>query len=146
MRYVGQSYELEVPFPEGKAEITGEIIEDIVSRFHDTHQSIYQHSAPDSPVEFIAFRTVFSEKPSPLPVIPKLKRGTESAPKGRREAYFEDKGFVETPFYERRELVPGQKLAGPAIVEQSDTTTVIYPNQVADVDEWGNLIIKATLG
>ena len=144
MRYVGQSYELHVPFPEGRGEITEEIIEDVVRRFHDTHQSIYQHSAPDSPVEFIAFRTVFSEKPRPLPRIPELKPGTEAAPKGRRDVYFEEyKSFVETPLYERTDLVPGQKLTGPTIVEQTDTTTVIYPDQVTEVDKWGNLILKS---
>jgi N-methylhydantoinase A len=147
MRYVGQSYELEVPFPEGRGEITREIIDDVVGRFHDTHQSIYQHSAPDSPVEFIAFRVVFSEKPSPVPIIPKLKPGAEIPPKDQREAYFEEyERFVETPLYERTALIPGQKLVGPAIVEQPDTTTVIYPNQVTEVDEWGNLIMTATRG
>lgn len=147
MRYVGQSYELEVPFPEGRGEITREIVDDVVRRFHDTHQGIYQHSAPDSPVEFIAFRTVFSEKPSPAPVIPKVKPGAEIAPENKREAYFEEyKSFVETPLYERTALIPGQKLIGPAIVEQPDTTTVIYPNQVTEVDEWGNLIITETSG
>jgi N-methylhydantoinase A len=142
MRYVGQSYELEVPFPEGRDEITREIIDDVVRRFHDTHQSIYQHSAPHSPVEFIAFRTVFSEKPNPVPLLPQLKPGAEIAPQGRRKAYFEEyQNFVETPLYERTALVPGQKLVGPAIVEQSDTTTVTYPNQITEVDVWGNLII-----
>lgn len=140
MRYVGQSYELEVPFPEGRGEITREIIDDLVKRFHDVHQSIYQHSAPDTPVEFIAFRTVFSQKPHPAPTLRELKPGAEATPKGRRQAYFEEyKGFVDTPLYERGALVPGQKLEGPAIVEQADTTTVIYPKQVAEVDKWGNL-------
>jgi N-methylhydantoinase A len=144
MRYVGQSYELQVPFPEGRGEITREIIQDVVRRFHDTHQSIYQHSAPESPVEFIAFRTVFSEKPRPMPRIPELKTGTEAEPKGRRDVYFEEyEGFVETPLYERIELVPGQKLGGPAIVEQTDTTTVIYPDLVTEVDKWGNLILQS---
>jgi len=142
MRYVGQSYELAIPFPEGESEITREIIDDLVRRFHDTHQSIYQHSAPDSPVEFIAFRMVFSERSNPGTIIRKLKPGAEATPKGKRKAYFEEyNSFVETPLYERLALAWGQELVGPAVVEQADTTTVIYPNQVAKVDEWGNLII-----
>ena len=142
MRYVGQSYELEVPFPEGRGEITKEIIQEVVGRFHNVHQSIYQHCAPDSPVEFIAFRTVFAQKPRPAPNLRQLKAGAPAAPKGQRKAYFDEyKEFVETPLYERATLVPGQKLEGPAIVEQADTTTVIYPNQVAQVDKWGNLIL-----
>jgi N-methylhydantoinase A len=142
MRYIGQSYELEVPVTKGRNEITRETIDNVVSRFHETHQNIYQHSSPDSPVEFIAFRTVFSEKPSPTPVIPRLKTGTKAIPKGKREVFFEEyEGFVDVTLYDRGALFSGQRLVGPVIVEQSDTTTVIYPNQVCEVDQWGNLVI-----
>ncbi len=145
MRYIGQSYELEVPFPEGKGEITKEIVQEVVKRFHLVHQGIYQHSAPDSPVEFMAFRTVFSQKPKPVPTLRHLELGTHAPPKGERKVYFEEyKKFVDTPVYERAALVAGQKLKGVAIIEQEDTTTVIYPNQVADVDNWGNLIVTMT--
>lgn len=145
MRYIGQSYELEVPFPEGKGEITKEIIQEVVKRFHDTHQGIFQHCAPDSPVEFMAFRTVFSQKPKPMPVLRHLKPGTQTSAKGQRKVYFEEyKEAVDTPIYERAALVPRQKLKGVAIIEQMDSTTVIYPNQVADVDNWGNLILTMT--
>jgi len=142
MRYVGQSYELEVPFPEGRGKITKDIIQDVAKRFHEVHQSIYQHSNPANPVEFIAFRTVFSQKPQVLPVSHKLSSGTEATPKGWRQAYFDEyQDFVNTPLYERTALAPGQKISGPAIVEQADTTTVLYPEQQAEVDELGNLII-----
>jgi N-methylhydantoinase A len=143
MRYVGQSYEVEVPFPEGKGEITREIIDEVVKRFHDVNLSLYQHSEPEKPVEFCVFRTVFSQKPQPMPTLQKLKPGAENPPKGHRKAFFMEYGkFTDTPLYERAALVPGQKLLGPAIVEQADTTTVIFPNQIADVDKWGNLILK----
>lgn len=148
MRYVGQSYELEVPFPEGRGKITREIIQEIVERFHDVHQSIYQHCAPDSPVEFIVFRTVFSQKPQPAPNLRALEANTSATlktPKGQRKAYFDEyQKFIYTPLYERTLLVPGHKLEGPAIVEQPDTTIVIYPHQTAEVDEWGNLILTVT--
>jgi len=140
MRYVGQSYELGVPFPEGRGKITKEIIQDVVKRFHDVHQSVYQHCALDTPTEFIAFRTVFCQRPQPVPSVGQLKSGAESTPKGHRKAYYREyKEYVDTPVYERATLVRGQKLKGPAIVEQEDTTTIIYPNQVAEVDKWGNL-------
>jgi N-methylhydantoinase A len=143
MRYVGQSYELEVPFPEGRGEITQEVIQEVVKRFHGVHQSIYQHSKPNNPVEFIAFRTVFSQKPIPMPTLHKIGSGKKATPKGKRQVYFdENQRFVDTPLYERERLVPKQVIKGPAIVEQEDTTTVIYPDQKAVVDEWGNLIIS----
>lgn len=143
MRYVGQSYELEVPFPEGRGKITEEAIREVVKRFHEVHQSIYQHSKPGNPVEFIAFRTVFSQKPIPMPTLQKLVPGNEASPKGERQIYFDEyQGFAGTPLYERAELTRKQRIKGPAIVEQGDTTTVIYPNQKAEVDDWGNLIIS----
>lgn len=143
MRYVGQSYELEVPFPEERSEITKDIIQEVVKRFHGVHQRVYQHSHPNNPVEFIAFRTVFSQEPLPMPTLRKLSCGTEATPKGWRQAYFDEyQSFFDTPLYERAALVPGQKINGPVIVEQEDTTTVIYPKQQAEVDDWGNIIIS----
>ena len=47
-----------------------------------------------------------------------------------------------TPIYERSSLKAGQKIEGPAIVEQMDTTVLIFPGDTCDVDEWGNLIIS----
>ena len=75
-----------------------------------------------------------------------LKTNTPAAPKGQRKAYFDEyQKFVDTPLYERTLLIPGQKLEGPAIVEQADTTIVIYPHQAAEVDKWGNLILRMGL-
>jgi N-methylhydantoinase A len=143
MRYVGQSHEIEVPFPEGRGQITKEIIDDVVRRFHDVTLNLYQHSEPEKPVEFCVFRTVFSQRPQPIPTLRELSPGAELPPKGRRKAYFREFGkFVDTPIYERSALVQRQKMQGPAIVEQADTTTVIFPNQVAEVDQWGNLVLK----
>ena len=142
MRYVGQSYELQVPFPEGRRDITRKTIDDVIARFHEVHHGIYQHSVPGSPVEFVAFRTVLSEKPSPAPALGRPSGATEGSRKGSRDAYFEEHGrFVEVPLFERSALAHGQRIAGPAIVEQPDTTTVLYPNQTAEVDAWGNLIV-----
>ena len=142
MRYVGQSYELEVPFPEGRGDITKSTIQDVVQRFHGIHQNKYQHSAPDSPTEFIAFRVVFSQKPRPIPVFKGATTGAEASPKVLRKAYFDEcKCYIDTHIYERTTLSLGQRIVGPAIVEQADTTTVIYPDLKAEVDRWGNLIL-----
>ena len=49
--------------------------------------------------------------------------------------------FVDCPVFDRGDLGPGVRLAGPAVVEQMDTTTVVHPGQVIVVDGWGNLLI-----
>ena len=59
---------------------------------------------------------------------------------GERPAYFG--GFVATPIYERTRLPRGARLAGPAIVEQTDTTTVIPPGVTALVDDAGTLRLR----
>ena len=60
----------------------------------------------------------------------------------RRDVWFRGSGFVETPIFDRAKLGPGHEFAGPAIVEQTDTTTVVPPDARAEVDTFGNLLIK----
>ena len=50
---------------------------------------------------------------------------------------------IDCPVYQRERLDVGLSLRGPAILDQFDCTTVIYPGQTARVDEWKNLIINA---
>lgn len=63
-------------------------------------------------------------------------------PRGRRPVHF-GRTWHDTPVYRREALLPGMSLAGPAIVEQSDTTTVIEPDMALTVDRHGNLLVKA---
>ena len=62
------------------------------------------------------------------------------AVKGSRRAYLEGK-FYNLPVYDRAKLSRGTQVNGPAIVEQLDSTTLIFPNQRAVVEEFGNLMI-----
>jgi N-methylhydantoinase A/oxoprolinase/acetone carboxylase beta subunit len=144
MRYVGQSYEIEVPFPEGEGNITQGIVKEIVKRFHEVHKAVYKHNIPDSPVEFVNLRVVYRQAAQliPEPRELDLTDGTEVPPKSFCKAYFdESQGFFKTPVFERSELKAGQIIKGPAIVEQADTTTVIYPQNIAKVDKFGDLIM-----
>jgi N-methylhydantoinase A/oxoprolinase/acetone carboxylase beta subunit len=59
-----------------------------------------------------------------------------------RPAYFPETGFVETPAYDRYRLFPGAGIAGPAIVEERESTTVIPPGMAAACDEFGNLLVR----
>ena len=65
------------------------------------------------------------------------------ARKGTRKVYFEEAGgYVDCDTYERSRLAAGNVIAGPAIVEQMDTTTVIPPGQTATVDRFGTLTVE----
>jgi N-methylhydantoinase A len=140
LRYVGQSYELEVPLP---LTLEAASVPRAVADFHAVHQQVYGHSRPTYAVEFVNVRTVH-RAPLPCPqLVPNTASGSlEEACKGSRPAYFDEyQAYHETPVYERHLLPVGRPFSGPAIVEQPDTTTVVYPGQHCQIDGAGNLII-----
>ena len=142
MRYVGQAYELEVPIA---VPVTRERMPEILAAFHAVHERVYGYARTQQPVEFVNFRAVHTY-PLPRPVVTPAARATGTladARLGERRAYFG--GFVPTAIYERARLPLGARLAGPAIVEQSDTTTVIPPGVTALVDDAGNLRLRRGL-
>jgi N-methylhydantoinase A len=63
-------------------------------------------------------------------------------PKSRRPVWFDDGVALDTPVYERFDLPAGFKLAGPAVVEQVDSTVVIPPGTSAEVDKYLNIVIS----
>ena len=141
MRYVGQSYEIEVSI--GSERFTSKSIEEAVEKFHLGHEKIYGHYDSKSPVEFVSFRAVHAYSPK-KPSLSEIYIGgaLSDAKKGQRDAYFEkNKSPIKTPIYDRWLLPTDAKIIGPAIIEQVDTTTVIYPKHEAHMDKYGNLII-----
>ncbi len=139
MRYVGQAYELDVPIA---VPVTPERMPEILAAFHTVHERVYGYARPQQPVELVNLRAVHTY-PLPRPVVTPAARATGAladARLGERRAYFE--GFVAAAVYERARLPLGATLAGPAIVEQSDTTTVIPPGVTAVVDPAGNLRLR----
>jgi len=143
MRYVGQSYELEVPLPPALAAAT---LGSVVDGFHDLHQRVYGHASPGEPVEFVNLRVV-SSVAFPPPRLPTVHRHgqIEDARLTTRSVVFSGRPEpIPTPVYRRQQLPTGVPIVGPAIVEQADTTTVIDPGQTAVLDEAQNLVL--TLG
>jgi N-methylhydantoinase A len=145
LRYVGQSYELEVPLP---LALAADSVWRAVADFHAVHQQVYGHSRPTHPVEFVNIRTVHSAPlPRPQLVPPAIPTGLEDARKGSRLAYFDEyQTYHDTPVYARSRLPVDVEFAGPAIIEQPDTTTVVYPGQHCRADTAGNLLIRQPAG
>ena len=76
------------------------------------------------------------------PRIAKLpQRSGSAAPSGHREVYFE-RTFRNTPVYQRDGLAPGVTIAGPAIIEEFGSTTVVFPGQQLAVDDYGIMIVR----
>jgi N-methylhydantoinase A len=143
LRYVGQGYELKIPFPAGV--IGKRELEDILRHFHATHEREYGHAFPDNPIEIVNVRVIGVGQ---MPKIAKL-----TAPKGATladarvrtgQCVFRIDGELrsfETSFYRRHLLPVGETFSGPAIVLQKDSTTVIPPGCSAINDPAGNLIL-----
>jgi N-methylhydantoinase A len=141
MRYVGQAYELEVPID---APLQREALPTAQAAFHAVHERVYGYHRTGQPIEFINFRAVHTY-PLPRPPAHRLLgagRSLADAQLGERRAYFSPVGFMTTPIFTRASLPVGERVPGPAIIEQSDTTTVIPPGYTAQVEECGNLKLR----
>lgn len=140
MRYVGQSYELEVPLA---FEISNGTLSQAVKDFHAQHELIYGYSRFETPVEFVNFRIVHSYSfPLSSLEVGNLGKSIKEARKGTRNVYF-GQFMMEVPVYDRRGLpVSKEGIKGPAIIEQSDSTTIIYPDQWFIVDPSGNIVVS----
>ena len=145
MRYVGQNFELSVPIST-LARLDGAAVPDAAAlrqRFFSVHETAYGYFNPDDAVEVVAYRLVARGNPAPAdaPVAP-AAGGAEPKPRDSQPVYFGADAPVATPVFERADFRSGLALAGPAVIEQLDATTLIYPGDRATVDRAGNLMIE----
>lgn len=142
MRYRGQGYELTVPT---SAPFSKERLADAVDSFHMKHQAIYGYANLEQNTELVNARlfAVGTVAKPRLTKKPLLSQKAEEAVVSRREAFFEDvNGFASCKVYLREKLSPRNVIPGPAIVEQYDSTTVVYPSWSCKVDEFGDLVME----
>jgi N-methylhydantoinase A len=125
LRYAGQNFELSIPC--GSVPIDAAERARIEASFHAAHESAYGFKLVGEPVEFVSLRV-------------KLVGVLEKPPIARRVAFAKDH-WVEAAIYRRADLAPGQRLSGPAIVEQMDCTTPVGPRDRVAIDAWGNLLL-----
>jgi N-methylhydantoinase A len=145
MRYVGQNFELAVPVGfavAGKRPKVGRA-EKLRSRFFAVHDQFYGFHNDADPVEIINVRMTASAVLTRI-AQPQSARAGSSRPKpcGYRRVWFTRARPAKTPIYDRAELRPGQTMSGPAIIEQFDSTTVLYPGDRLSIDDVGNLLVK----
>ena len=142
-RYVGQGYELTVPVPAGKLD-TG-ALEKVRRGFDDVYAARYGYANPNEPVEVVTWK-LSAIGGAPRVTLPKATgRRDDLARKATRRAYFpETHGYADCPVFDRYALGPGLTLAGPAIVEERESTTVLPPGTLATVDDYANLIVELT--
>jgi N-methylhydantoinase A len=138
-RYYGQNYELSLPIDLSKT--NDMLVTNITSEFHKAHEANYGFASTSEPIQVVnvAIKAIGDLD---VPTLPKAIISDEVKPKYFRSTLFELGSRHNTPVYKRSDLVAEQSIKGPAIVEQMDTTILIFPNDVGHVDAWGNLIIS----
>jgi N-methylhydantoinase A len=130
MRYVGQGHEVRVRLPPSELGTTAELLEP----FEREYERLYGRRGPDVPVEVITWRVVSSGPRPDLELSAVTVDASSRPPRAARAAFFPQLGgYVETPVYDRYALRPGARLAGPAIVEERESTLVVGPGQLVAV-------------
>ncbi|OGA56115.1 MAG: 5-oxoprolinase [Betaproteobacteria bacterium RIFCSPLOWO2_12_FULL_65_14] len=144
MRYVGQEHAVtvDIPLEVFHARDAGRI----KALFDRTHERRYGYSSEHESAEIVSIRTSVAGA-MPKPALRELARGDATPPReasnGVRPVYFSSgSGWIDTPTYQRERLLAGNRLAGPALVEEYASTTVVLPGDCLEVDRHGNLRIE----
>jgi N-methylhydantoinase A len=139
MRYVGQAYEIAVVIHEDDVREGG--LAALTGRFHAEHRRVYGHADEEAAVELVTARARLTGRragPAPRPT---PSAGGSVATGGRRTVQVNG-ARMEVRVLLRGHLRPGQRVRGPAIVEQADTTVLVPAGSLGIVDTLGNILIR----
>jgi len=144
MRYLGQFHEVEVTeVPLGK--IGPKELEGITEAFHRRHKALFTFDMTQREVEFlnVCLKATMRQEPLKLAEIPQGSGKPDQALKRHRPVLWSlAKGFEETPAYDGTRLKCGDRIAGPAIIEEPATTVVIPVSYDCTVDKVKNYILS----
>jgi N-methylhydantoinase A len=137
MRYEGQNYELEVEIPDGELDDGG--WQALLERFEVEHERQYGFALPGEPVELINLRaTAFLDEGPITSRRPQVEQRTPSS----RLVHFGDSDAVDCPVVMRDGLEPGRRLTGPIVVQEPDSTTLVWPADELRVLDSGTLELR----
>lgn len=144
LRYVGQGYELRITFSD--VSLDDDSLQEIFNQFHIQHRAEYGHDFPDSAIEIVNARV------TGIGQMPKISQPEDINSGTQESALMKSGGCMfrvdnrleefETMFYQRDKLPLEHSIAGPAIIIQQDSTTVVPPNNQFVSDTAGNMIIS----
>ena len=140
LRYVGQSFDVSVPVPDGELDATA--LETVEERFHDAHEKRYGHADPGEPVELVTLRLRARGVVDAPDMKPPATAGTVAdAITEHRQTSFDGQQY-DTPTYDRKHLPAGGEFDGPAVVEGAESTVVVRPSQSVSVLDDGTLAVQ----
>ena len=143
-RYLGQGYELRLDAPSGQ--IDDSWVAKLTSDFHEAHEREYTRRFDDVDIELPNIR-VRGIGLMPELTVPEVETGDGDAQRAvhhEAEAWFRVDGKMvrmPTQYYDRSKLLAGDRIDGPAIINQYDTTTVLPPGFTAEIDRFGNIVM-----
>jgi len=143
MRYQRQNYEHRIELEASRLTVGN--FDLVLKAFHEAHQKNHGYAHYDSPIEFVNYRvTAYGIVPKADVVsYEEAGQSPEKALKGNRKVCFDlETGFLDCPIYEMGELSPKNRIMGPAIIEQTGSTILIPPTEVASVDMFKNIRIQ----
>jgi N-methylhydantoinase A len=143
MRYLGQGHEVEAPIPGGA--LTAASLRAITASFEGVYRALYHRLPQGVPIEALNWRVTIAGPRPPVRfgTTARSARRGKSAVKTTRPAYFSEAGgFVPTLVYDRYALGPGAVFAGPAIVEERESTAVIGPGGRCRVDAGLAIVVE----
>ena len=147
MRYVGQEHAVTVELPNEL--FAAQDRDGIKKRFDAVHQIRYGFSVPTEKAEIVSLRSAIIGELRKPPFEHIAEGGPEpdaGAFRDKRPVYFVSTRFIETPTYNRPALKAGNKIMGPALIEEHASTTVAHPGDVVEVDAFGDLVITVRRG
>ncbi len=140
LRYVGQGYELKIDFPAG--DITEGALEKVWAAFHERHRAEYGHAFEASPIEIVTVKVRGIGEVEKLGEPAAYTGAAKAVEIGRGHCVFRVNDVLQTcdtPYLDRYTLPVGEKFHGPAILLQTDTTTVVPPDWSYSADRFGNV-------
>jgi N-methylhydantoinase A len=142
LRFAGQDFTITIPVEARWFADRETLLVGMQGRFVEMHAQLYGHGSVERPVEIVNCRCRATGRVA-HPAWEELATGESGEPRTQRSVHFEMAGgFVETPIFDRDSLAPGQRIEGPAIVEEWTTTTIVPPGMGCEVDRFGNLVLK----
>jgi len=140
MRYFRQGYDLPIATTLSDLQVHGTTV--LADKFHALHEQLYRFRL-DAECEIVNLRAVALGQGASLKLAEANMDGASPKPAqvDEHKIYFDSK-FLSTPIYDRAKLQPGNRLTGPAIVTEMDSTTVVLPNFTGEVDRYFNILIR----
>ena len=145
MRYIGQGHEIAVPVEARPLEVADR--QRLQEAFEREYRAQFGRIIPDLEAEVLSWALCVSTRVEPPARVAPLQERSRPAPSGRRRVFDPGSGdFLESTVFRRADIVPGARIAGPALIVEDETTTVVAPNFEVTVNAVGYLVLEHTQG